>query len=223
MYTNGNLEAHVAALLFLGTAALILLLVVVAAILFFARRKWAPYPLLAIAAVVIGYGSLLAAFSYASFDRTAKRGDQKYFCEMDCHIAYSVQNVERTKSTGNATAQGEFVIVTLRSHFDERTIAPWRGNSPLRPDEVSLELTDANGHSYSISTSGQEAWDAMHGQPHSLGDPLRPGESFETTWVFDVPPNAQSMRLLPEVRGFPTYLLIGDETSPRHAKTYLAL
>src|SRR6516162_819856 len=125
MYTNGNLEAHLSALLFLGCAALIFFLLVAAAILFFARRRWAPYPLIAIAAIVTGYGLLLAAFSYTSFDRTARRGDEKYFCEMDCHIAYSVQNVERAKSIGNVAAQGEFVIVTLRSHFDERTIAPW--------------------------------------------------------------------------------------------------
>jgi hypothetical protein len=223
MYTNGNLEAHLAALLFLGCAALIGFLLIAAAILFFARRKWAPYPLLAIAFVVLGYSFVLAAFSYTSYDRTAKRGDEKYFCEMDCHIAYSVQNVERTKSIGATSAQGEFVIVTLRSHFDERTIAPWRGDSPLRPDPVSLELIDANASSYPVSTAGQSAWDSMHRQPHSLRDPLRPGESFETAWVFDVPSDAQSVRLLPEVRGFPTFLLIGDETTPRHGKTYLAL
>jgi hypothetical protein len=29
--------------------------------------------------------------------------------------------------------------------------------------------------------------------------------------------------MLAELRGFPTYALIGDETSPRHGKTYLAL
>ena len=223
MYTNGNLEAHLAALLFLGCTALIFFLLIAAAILFFVRRRWAPYPLLAIAVVVMGYGLLLAAFSYTSYDRTAARGDEKYFCEMDCHIAYSVLNVEHTKFIGDATAHGEFVIITLRSHFDERTITPWRGDSPLRPDPVLLQLIDANGRSYSVSTNGQEAWDTTHEQPHSLRDPLRPGESFKTTWIFDVPPDAQSMRLLTEVRGFPTYLLIGDETTPRHGKTYLAL
>jgi hypothetical protein len=223
MYTNGNLEAHLAALLFLGCTALIFFLLIAAAILFFVRRRWAPYPLLAIGVVVMGYGLLLAAFSYTSYDRTAARGDEKYFCEMDCHIAYSVLNVEHTKFIRDATAHGEFVIITLRSHFDERTIAPWRGDAPLRPDPVLLQLIDANGRSYSVSTNGQEAWDTTHQQPHSLRDLLRPGESFKTTWIFDVPPDAQSMRLLTEVRGFPTYLLIGDETTPRHGKTYLAL
>src|SRR5215469_6804091 len=106
MYTNGNLEAHLAALLFLGCTALIFLLLIAAAILFFVRRRWAPYPLLAIGVVVMGYGLLLAVFSYTSYDRTAARGDEKYFCEMDCHIAYSVLNVEHTKFIGDATAHG---------------------------------------------------------------------------------------------------------------------
>src|SRR5215469_4195015 len=216
MYTNGNLEAHLAALLFLGCTVLIFFLLIAAAILFFVRRRWAPYPLLAIGALVIGYGLLLAAFSYTNYDRTAARGDEKYFCEMDCHIAYSVLNVEHTKFIGDATAHGEFVIIALRSHFDERTIAPWRGDSPLRPDPPTLTLIDASGHSYPVSHIGQKAWEATYGGQHSLSDGLRPGESYETTWVFDVPADAQNLRLLAGWNGFPSYVLIGDEASPGH-------
>jgi len=103
MYTNGNFESHLAALLFLGTLALQLLLCVVTMVLFFARRKWVRYSLLAMAALLVGYGLLLATFSFTS------------------------------------------------------------------------------------------------------------GESYETTWVFDVPKNAQSLRMLAELRGFPTYVLIGTK------------
>jgi hypothetical protein len=49
---------------------------------------------------------------------------------MDCHIAYSVRNVERVKTIGGTNASREFYGITLRSHFDQRTIAPWRGGSP---------------------------------------------------------------------------------------------
>src|SRR5271166_1393644 len=210
MYSNGNLEAHLVALLFLGALALLLLLGVVTAVLFFARRNWLRYSLLAMAALLLGYGLLLAAFSFTSCDRTVARGDEKFFCELDCHIAHSVQNVERVK------AKGEFYVVTLRTHFDERTIAPWRGDSPLRPDPQSLTSIDGNGRQYPVSSNGQKAWETAHGQPHSLSDGLRPGESYQTTWVFDVPDDAHSLRMLAELRGFPAYLLIGDETSPRH-------
>src|SRR5271166_2251597 len=203
MYSNGNFESHLAALLFLGTLALLLLLGFLTAVLFFARRKWVRYPLLAMAALLVGYGLLLAAFSFTSYDRTVARGDQKFFCALDCHIAYSVQNVELRKTIGDATAQGEYYVVTLRTHFDERTIAPWRGNSPLVPDAPSLTLIDANGCRYPVSADGQRAWEAAHGGRHTLRNPLRPGEFHETTRIFDVPEGAPSLRMLAELRGFP--------------------
>jgi hypothetical protein len=223
MYSNGNFESHLAALLFLGTAGMLLLLAVATVVLYFSRRRWARYSLLAFPVLLAGYVVLMALFSLTSYDRTVARGDEKFFCALDCHIAYSVQNVERMKAIGNTTATGEFYVVTLRSHFDERTIAPWRGNSPLVADSPSLTLIDGNGGQYSVPAEGQKAWDASQGKQQMLGIGLRPGESHLTTWVFDVPENAQSLRMLAEVRGFPTYVLIGDETSPGHHKTYLAL
>ena len=114
-------------------------------------------------------------------------------------------------------------MVTLRSHFDERTIAPWRGISPLAPDPPSLTLIDGKGRQFPVSAEGQNAWEAGHGKPYTMWNGLRPGESYETTWVFDVSPDAQSVRMLAEWHGFPSYVLIGDESSPRHGKTYFAL
>ena len=223
MYTNGNFEAHMAALCFLGTLGLSVVLVTVTVVLFFTRRAWAKYSLLATAVLLGGYAAVLAFFSFASFDRTVRRGDEKFYCGMDCHIAYSVQNVERTKTIGDATASGEFYVITVRSHFDERTIAPWRGDSPLRPDPPTLTLVDSAGDVYPISDPGRKAWEATRGGQHSLSDGLRPGESYETTWVFDVPATAKSLRMFAGWNGFPSYVLIGDEASPRHAKTYFAL
>ncbi len=225
MYTNGNLEAHLAAFLFLGTMGLTVLLGVATIVLFFRCRSWARYSLLAIVVLLAGYGLLLTAFSYTSFDRTAKRGDEKFFCAMDCHIAYSVQNVKRMKSIGDMAAHGEFVVVTLRSHFDERTIAPWRGNGALIPDPPTLEMIDGSGRSFPLSSAGQTAWTKANANSfsHSLTDPLRPSESYETTWVFDVPFDTPSVRLFAGWHGFPSYVLIGDEDSPGHRKTYFAL
>jgi hypothetical protein len=223
MYTNGNFETHMAALCFLGTLGLTLLLIIATVVLFFTRRVWAKYSLLAITVLLGGYIAVLAFFSFASFDRTVARGDEKFYCGMDCHIAYSVQGVERTKTIGDTVANGEFYVVTVRSHFDERTIAPWRGDSPLNPDPPALTLVDASGHSYQVSEAGQKAWDIAHPQQHSLSDGLRPGESYQTTWVFDAPADAASVRLFAGWNGFPSYVLIGDEASPKHAKTYFAL
>jgi hypothetical protein len=222
MYSNGNFEAHMAALCFLGTLGLSVVLVVATIVLFFARRRWAKYTLGALVVLLAGYVALVAFFSYASYDRTAARGDEKFFCAMDCHIGYSVQKVERVKSIGDATAQGEFVVITVRSHFDERTIAPWRGNGALRPDPPTLELV-GGGRVYAVSEAGQRAWEREHAAAHSLTEPLRPGEWYETTWVFDVPEGDASLRLFAGWHGFPSYVLIGDEATPGHGKTYFAL
>lgn len=224
MYTNGNLEAHVAALLLLGSVALVLGLAAAGMLLFFTRRQWVRYPMLGMAVVLLSYGMLLAGFAVFSHERTLDRGQEKHFCELDCHMAYSVQNVEHAKSIGNVSAQGDFAIITLRSRFDEATIAPWRGREmPLIPNRLRAAIVDSQGRKYAISGTGQGAWDAAHGHEHSLTDCLRPGESYETTLVFDVPVGVSSPRLLLSGTDTPSVVLIGDEDNLGHGKTYLAL
>jgi hypothetical protein len=218
-----NLEPHIAALLLLGSGALLVLLVLTTPVLVFWRREWLRYTLRAIAVLVFGYGILLLAFSAFSLERTLARGQEKYFCELDCHIAYSVRSVQRMKSIGNATAGGEFYVVTVRSRFDETTIAPWRGDAPLTPNPHDVTLVDDQGRALKASLVGQQAWDAAHGTQASLLQPLRPGEFYEATMVFDVPRDVSSPRALVSSRGFPMPMLIGDESSLLHKKTYFAL
>ena len=57
MYTNDNLEAHMAALCFLGTLGLAVLLVILTVAMFFTRRAWARYPLLAMVALLLAMDS----------------------------------------------------------------------------------------------------------------------------------------------------------------------
>jgi hypothetical protein len=218
-----NLEPHIAALLFLGSGALLVLLTLATLVLLFWRRRWLRYSLRAIAALVFGYGLLLLAFSAFSHERTLALGQEKYFCELDCHIAYSVQNVQRMKSFGNATANGEFYAVTVRARFDETTIAPWRGDAPLTPSPHNVALVDGHGRALRPSPAAQQAWDAAHAASASLLQVLRPGESYEATMVFDVPSGVSSPKLLVSSEGFPMPVLIGDESSLLHKKTYFAL
>jgi hypothetical protein len=218
-----NLEPHIAALLFLGAGASLVLLTLAALVLFFWRREWLRHSLMAILVLVIVYGVLLVAFSAFSHERTLALGQEKYFCELDCHIAYSVQNVQRVSSIGNTTAEGEFYVVTVRARFDETTIAPWRGDRPLTPNPHNVALVDDRGLALKPSAAGQQAWDAAHGPSASLLQPLRPGESYEATMIFEVPKGVSSPRLLVSSDGFPMPVLIGDESSLLHKKTYFAL
>ncbi len=224
MYRNVNLDAHLSALLFLGSSGLLTLLLAATVVLYFWRRQWLRYTMTALAGLVISYGALLLLFSWFSRERTLARGEEKYFCELDCHLAYSVQGVERVKTIGEVTAKGEYYVVTVRARFDESTTAPWRPRDvSLTPDRLDFVVIDNHGPALPQSSSGQNAWDALHGTPTPLLDPLRPGESYESTLVFDVPAEMQSPRLLACFAVFPTQVLIGDESSFLHKKTYFVL
>jgi hypothetical protein len=59
-----------------------------------------------------------------------------------------------------------------------------------------------------------------------MTQPLRPGESYETLLVFDVPPAAHDLKLLVLSPTEPSWIgraLIGDEASILHKKVYLRL
>ncbi|HEX8893207.1 MAG TPA: hypothetical protein VF783_07775 [Terriglobales bacterium] len=82
-----------------------------------------------------------------------------------------------------------------------------------------MTLIGGSEHSYPVSSAGPQSWETPHGQSPSLGKPLRLGGWFETTWVFDVPAEAKNLRMFAGWYGFPSCLMIDDETSPRHRKT----
>ena len=107
-----NLEPHIAALLFLGSGALLVLLASQRSYCCSGEGNGCAIRCGRIAVLVFGYGVLLLAFLGLQPRAHSGPGQEKYFCELDCHIAYSVQNVQRMKSIGNATADGEFYVVT---------------------------------------------------------------------------------------------------------------
>jgi hypothetical protein len=53
---------------------------------------------------------------------------------------------------------------------------------------------------------------------------LKPTDSYNTQLEFSVPGDAKNLRLLINTQpGWPDHLIIGDENSWLHQKTYLAL
>ena len=174
--------------------------------------------------VPVGYGVVLLGLGFASHDRTLPPGRQKYFCEVDCHIAYSVISVATPATlAGTAPTVGRFVVVTLRVHFDRASIGPNRPDTPLAQSPRALSLVDAAGNAYPLSDAAMRALVAVHGEQKPLTLSLRPGESYLSEVAFDVPASASGLRLLIVEAEWPPRLLWGHETAPFHAKTYLAL
>jgi len=218
-------HASIVVLLFLGTVLLIscsFLLLSYGAI-----RRSAFLTKLGSGAVVTiaaGYLLLLSAVSLASSEKTLPSDGWKYFCEIDCHIAYSLIDAPAAVVLGpelpQVSARGQLVVIRVKTWFDERTISAHRGNGPLTPNRRSVLLVDDRGRSFAPSPEGQIAFAKINGPSTPLTQPLRPGESYTTDFVFEVPNDVQILRLLITEDDPETRFVIGHENSILHKKIY---
>lgn len=165
------------------------------------------------------YLAVLLAVSLASGEQVLRQGDRKYFCEIDCHLAYSLQEVT-TRPLANATRYS----VSIRTWFDPKTIASFRGNAPLTPNPREVFVVDELRKSYGPSPAGMAALEHERGEPSTpLSRELRPGESYTTTLVFDLPGGVRRPRLfLGDAPGIEMFV-IGHENSLFHKKIYFDL
>jgi hypothetical protein len=211
MHSNMNFPAPLAALGFLAACGGVALLSIGTFVALFVRKpKVARSLFLSAASIAVAYLGLVCIFSLVSSGRILARGQEEYFCEIDCHLAYSVTDVKPLPD-GASTRY----IVTLRTRFDETTISNMRPkDAPLSPSPRSVQLIDAPGNTYPI--------ESLEGVP--LTTSLIPGESYTTRLTFRVPPGAQGLRLLIRTTPqWPDHFVIGDENSLLHQKTYLSL
>lgn len=224
MYSNVNLAAPIGALAFLGTGFLFLVLVFA---LIFSLLKKKPglrkLSLFSLTAVASLYVVVLLIFSLTSSDQVLAQGQEKHFCELDCHLAYSITNVQTSKTLGELpnqlTAAGIFRIVTIKTRFDESTIGRNRGDGLLYPNSRVVTISDAGGNEYFPSPEGHRVLEASHTAGTPMTIPLRPGESYSTTLVFDLPAEAKNPTLWIREGESITHLIIGHENSPLHKKT----
>jgi hypothetical protein len=216
--TNVNLASAVGALALLGTGFLLLVAaLVLIQSLIVRKRVRAKIVLVAMLVIAGAYLAAIFIFSFASHEAILARGQEKHFCELDCHLAYSVVNTHQTKTLGDppgqSTAQGVYTVVVVNTRFDETTIAPWRGNGLLYPNSRVLTLLDERGNRYAPAS--------QRGTP--MTNPLRPGESYTTEVGFDLPPDVKSATMLINEGEWETRLIIGHENSFLHKKTRFQL
>ncbi len=209
--TNMNFPAPLAVVGFLAAAGGLFIATAAILVFWFARKpKLARRTAVTIGCGAVLYFGLLIGFSAASHTRTLALGQEKYFCEIDCHLAYAVLAVT-THPDGAATDYA----VTLQTRFDEKTTSESRPkDAPLMPSPREVRIVDSSGHEYApASIDGA-----------SLMTAIRPAESYTTRLEFQVPNNATGLRLLVRtIPAWPDHLVIGDENSWLHKKTYFAL
>jgi len=224
MYTNVNLAAPIGALLFLGTAFLILCSVLLLVFSIIKKRtSLTKLSALAIALIAVLYLSLLLLFSWTSAEKVLARGEEKHFCEIDCHLAYSILDSQTSKTLGTAPNQliatGLFRVIKIKTRFDEKTIGPNRGDGLLYPNSRVLVVVDAQGKEYFPAAAAERLLRSLNEAGMPFTTPLRPGETYQTTIVFDLPADIQSPTLLIHEGEFVTRFVIGHENSLLHKKT----
>jgi hypothetical protein len=200
-----------------------------AAIALFARgkRRSAAGVLAAAGVVAAVYGVVLLLFSLTSREQVAAPGEEKYFCEVDCHLAYSVTGVRKSKMLGmgpaRVAAHGLYRIVTVRVRFDPETTSVHRPKDmALTPNPRFVRVVEACV-TYLPDAAGLRALESVEGPSIPLTRSLRPGESYTTRLVFDLPEKARDPRLLITESDWITRLLVGHENSPLHRKTSFRL
>jgi|SRR5436190_3332197 len=214
MHTNVNLAAAIGALAFLGTGFILAVAtIVLVQSLIVGKMGRAKFVVVVMLVVGLAYFGAMIIFSIVSRDQLLARGQEKHFCELDCHLAYSIANVVQAKTFGEGSsqrrAQGQFIIVTIKTRFDETTIGPRRGDGLLFPNGRAFTLVDDRGKRYGLA--------AQAGTP--VTTPLRPGETYTTDLGFDLPPDVKPAVLLLNESAWETHLLIGHENSLAHGQT----
>ncbi len=228
MNTNVNLLAPIGGLALVGTGFLLLVAALILIQSLIVHRKGrAKIVLLAMVVIAAAYLAATLIFSLASHENVLARGEEKHFCEIDCHLPYSIVNTQLSKTLGNppnqTTAQGSYTVVTIKTRFDETTISPPRGNALLYPNRRVLKVIDERGNQYSPSIEAQQVLDKTSTGYQRFTTPLRPGESYLTQIVFDLPADAKVANLLINEGEWETHLVIGHENSPLHRKTRFQL
>ena len=224
MNTNVNLSAPIGVMALLGTGFLFFLAaLVLIQSLIVRKRGRAKFVLLAMLLIAGAYLAAILIFSLVSHEKVLARGEEKHFCETDCHLAYSIANVRQAKTLGNPpnqeTAEGVYTIVTIKTRFDETTIASWRGNGLLYPNSRGLTVVDERGNRYAPASGDKRAFYIAQTTSKPMETPLRPGESYTTDVIFDLPTDVKNATLLINEGEWETHLVVGHENSPLHKKT----
>jgi len=219
----GHLPAPLAGAALLGAAGLGLLLLAASAFCALRgrgrlARRWFAGAL----AVGVLYAVALVGMALLSADATLPPGGEKYFCELDCHLAYSVDAVERLGAA--VGIPGTVWTVTVRARFDERTTAPWRPRDvPVWPNPRRAWVEDDAGERHESSAPAERALPLAGEDFAALDRPLVPGESYRSRLAFVLPPGRRPVRFLLGDGEWFQRIVIDNEASPWHGRVWFEL
>lgn len=172
----------------------------------------------AIMLALVGYALLytlaIVAVAELTPQRTIPMGQPQSFDDWRIAVASASQTDTLTADGQSVTAQGRFLVVTLRVTSTAKRVSQ-------REQIADVYLLDSAGRRYEVSDPGQNALiDA--GQSGQLLDTLiDPGGSFTHTVAFDTPADATGFAIVIAHDAFPGIAIIGDDQSLFHRPTLM--
>jgi len=172
------------------------------------------------------YFMKLVTVSAESRERVLGLNEEKRFCGFyfDCHRTVSVTNVRRVSSIGvspeEKRADGVFYIVTVKIANDALRAA-------LALESPSATIVDSRGRCFGRDGEAESALQRSQGRLVSIEQAVGPGSSITKDLVFELPPDAESVRLFisegDRLSRLIELFVIGDEDSLYHKKTCFSL
>jgi hypothetical protein len=196
-------------LLVLGTAAGLVAVIVAAAL-----RRWAFAGRIGLA-VVLAWAVYLAVGAIVALktpQHIVALGEDRCFDEM----CFAVMGYNRTPSR-NAGSSRYIVDVRITNRS--------RGRAQRELGRKGV-LMDRAGRTYEVSREGMNALSSVGGPAHpGLDAEVAPGQSLETTLVFDLPTNVDypGFALESNLAIYPARIVIGDEEHFLHWPTVVTL
>ena len=171
----------------------------------------------------VAYLSLLLVTSLTSEEVVLDPGQRKAFCGfyLDCHLGVAIEDVTTTKRIASPeqdlVANGLFHRVTVAVSSDAKQAAL----SMSGPDAV---LIDVQGRRFFRNRLAEAA---LSDPSATFATPVEAGQHITRTFVFDVPPSAEGLKLHvtkgDALERLVEALLIGDDDSLLHRRTLLKL
>lgn len=164
------------------------------------------------------YFAMLSGFSVVSEEKNLGLNEPKQYCGfyLDCHMHAAVTSITTAKSIGNKIADGEFYIVRVKVSSNAKA-------ATLGLNTVDAHVVDGEGRRYDRDIDAESGLSPQPG----FEEPVSPFESFEKEIVFDLPAGIRNPRLdIREGQGIERMiqaLLVGDEDSVFHKRTYFSL
>ncbi len=185
------------------------------ALVLFKKFRYGAYLAICYVGWIFFYTIILLGTSFLSSETTLGLKKTKSYCGfyLDCHMKTAVSNVDRTREYKGVTANGEYYVVGVEVSSDAR-------RAKLRLLSPKFEVVDANGRRFDPNT-------VLSTPLLTFENPIGPDETIKGTLVFDLPRNIDNprldIRMNDSIDNVFESVLVGDEDSLYHSRTYFAL